>query len=188
MPENKISSDEEDEAPYDRTYRDKSDMVVPEPRFSNNLAKYGNKARTETTQNSDESPWTNKLGRKGNKEESDEEEEDGGRNPYSQEQPRKNQKVKEIQKDEYKKENNDLSSDDPPPSFSVYERQRQKEKEIRSSSPAGAKKPNNPFLAKSEDIRSPQKYEEQSMDDVLAKMKNRKQISAYGSREGTYSV
>ena len=186
----KILKDDEDEAPYDRTYRDKSDMIVPEPRYGNSLPKYGNKTKADTIQ--DENPWTRQNAKKANKAESEEEgeEEEEGRNPYSQAklaQQRKLQKQKENQRNEDRKEPNQSNSDDPP-SFSSYERQREKEKEKTSSSP-GVKKPNNPFLSKSDEVRSPknvpEKSTEQSMDDVLAKMKNKKQITTYGAREGT---
>ena len=163
-------------------------MIVPEPRYGNSLPKYGNKTKSE-----DENPWTRQKAKKTNKAESEEEgeeEEEEGRNPYSQAklaQQRKLQKQKEMQRNEDRKEANQSNSDNPP-SFSSYERQKEKEKES-AFSPAGVKKPNNPFLAKSDEVRGPKnvpgKSEEQSMDDVLAKMKNKKQITTYGPREGT---
>ena len=129
----KILKDDEDEAPYDRTYRDKSDMIVPEPRYGNSLPKYGNKTKADAIQ--DENPWTRQNAKKANKAESEEEgeEEEEGRNPYSQAklaQQRKLQKQKENQRNEDRKEPNQSNSDDPP-SEHLLKRDRERKKKKR---------------------------------------------------------
>ena len=130
----KILKDDEDEAPYDRTYRDKSDMIVPEPRYGNSLPKYGNKTKADAIQ--DENPWTRQNAKKANKAESEEEgeEEEEGRNPYSQAklaQQRKLQKQKENQRNEDRKEPNQSNSDDPP-SEHLLKREREEERKRKS--------------------------------------------------------
>lgn len=161
--------DEEDEAPYDRTYKDKSDDVIPEKK-NFNAGKYGFKAKKKVV------------------EESDEEE---GRNPWGKTKKTIRQPAKQDQSDEESptETRKALFTKSGTVPSRVGSESTPNHSDTEKSSQRSGSGPKNPFLeSKTDNYRKGRgagsDAEPETMSEVLSRLKNKKHaggMDAYDS-------